>query len=98
MKEKLTTIWKKCIRNQYAVIALIIVVYPLGLYCMWKGGHFSKTVRWVVTIVWITWQLNLLMESSNQGDDGPYCSKTFQSGNCVYYRDDECNVIGRSCQ
>lgn len=32
-------------KNVAIVIALLIFVYPLGGYLMWKGEHFPKNVR-----------------------------------------------------
>lgn len=32
------------------VIALLVFFFPAGLYAMWKGGHFSKKTRIIVTV------------------------------------------------
>jgi len=90
--------WEKCIGNRVAVIGLLIVVFPVGLYCMWKGEHFSTPVRWVVTVFMLWWAWNILADDPGQGFGAGDCSAVYQSGGCTYYRDSNCNVISQVCK
>jgi len=92
-------LWAKCISNRVAVIGLIIFIFPLGLYCMWKGEHFSTPVRWVITVFMLWWAWNIVTDDTGQDFSiGGGCSAVFQSGGCTYYRDSNCNVISRVCE
>ena len=33
------------------IILCLILIFPLGLYYMWKNKIWSKTIRWIITIV-----------------------------------------------
>jgi hypothetical protein len=90
-----------CVSNRVVVIVLLIFFFPLGLYCMWKGQHFSKTVRWVITALLGLWALSLLSGgdgSSYEDDEYGSCAAVIESNGCTYYRDSDCNVISRSCE
>jgi hypothetical protein len=92
----------RCVNNRVVVIVLLILFFPLGLYCLWKGQHFSKTVRWIITALLGLWTFNLLSGDGGSGnyDDDDYgsCSAVIESNGCTYYRDSDCNVISRSCE
>jgi len=85
------------ISNRAIVIVLLIVFFPIGLYCMWKGEHFSTTVRWVITAFLAWWGWNLL-QGNPQTYSGQKCAAVQMDNGCTYYRDDSCNVISRSCR
>lgn len=38
-------------QNPIVVIALIIFLFPVGLYFMWKNELWSKRTRWIVTTI-----------------------------------------------
>ncbi len=91
-------------KNVVIVIALLIFVFPLGGYLMWKGKHFSKNVRWIITGLLVLWSFVLLSPSDNggtyidpYGELGGSCSASFEQNGCTYFRDGNCNVIGQSC-
>jgi len=90
-------LWEKCISNRVAVIGLLIVVFPVGLYCMWKGKLFSNKARWVITIFICWWAWNIFSDVSIPVSDAN-CTAVYESGGCTYYRDSNCNVIGRQCE
>lgn len=88
-----------CVSNRVVVIFLLIFFFPLGLYCLWKGQHFSKTVRWVITALLGLWTLSLLFGGGGSSyDDNGSCAAVIESNGCTYYRDSDCNVISRSCE
>lgn len=96
----LKTIIDYCVNNKGAVIALLLFVYPFGIYCMWKGNHFSDTTRKVISVFLALWTVYLLNDDSetNTGFVNPSdCAAVFESNGCTYYRDGNCNVITRSC-
>ena len=91
---------EKAAPNRTLVIVLLVLVYPLGAYLMWKGNHFSKNVRWIITGVLIVWTLMLFSPSENEATyeaTGGSCSASFERNGCTYYRDSNCNVIAQSC-
>ncbi len=85
-----------CISKRYIVIILLIVFFPLGLYCMWKGEHFPKAARWVITVFMVWWGWNLLTDYES-GDISSGCASVIESGGCTYYRDANCNIISKVC-
>ena len=36
-------------RSTGAIVAALVLFFPLGLYWMWKGRAWSPKVRWIVT-------------------------------------------------
>jgi len=86
-----------CISNKKIVILMLIVVFPFGLYCLWKGEHYSIRVRWIITVFVLWWGWNLL-QSGPQVDNQQPCAAVQQLNGCTYYRDNSCNVISQSCQ
>ncbi len=87
---------EKAASNKIIVIVCLLLIGPVGLYLMWKGQHFSNTVRWVITVFIAWWTFNILAGDYSTDLTGG-CSATFQQGGCTYYRDDNCQVIGKSC-
>jgi len=90
--------WEYCISNRVVVIGLLVFVFPVGLYCMWKGEHFSTPVRWVITVFVLWWTWNIITDDPGQNFVPGDCTATYQSGGCTYYRDSSCNVISRVCK
>jgi len=88
-----------CIKEKPMVIVLLIFFYPLGLYCMWKGEHFSLKIRAVISGLLALWTLILVLDSSGPTPGPiPTCTAVLEQGNCTYYRDENCNVIAQSCE
>ncbi len=87
----------------WLVIVLLIIIPPLGIYLLWKGKHFDDKKRKIITGIALAWFLLYLIDASmapsNQGGYGDYgsCSATFYENGCTYYRDDNCNVVAKSC-
>jgi len=90
-------LWEKCIGNRIVVIGLLVAVFPVGLYCMWKGEHFTTPVRWGVTVFMLWWAWNIVTDNPSQNIGTGDCSAVIQSGGCTYYRDSSCNVISMDC-
>ncbi len=87
----------------WLVIIFLIVIPPLGIYLLWKGEHFDSKKRKIISIVSVLWMVLYLVDaqmgaSSQGGYDGyQSCSATFYENGCTYYRDDNCNVVAKSC-
>ena len=92
--KKILLKWSK---NRTIVIATLIFVYPLGVYLMWKGEHFNKDLRWMITFILLIWTLVLGNSGTDTEADSSDCSATFYADGCSYYRDSSCQVISRSC-
>ena len=90
-------LWDDCMHNPKLIILLLIVFFPVGLYGMWNGEHFSSKTRWVITIFLCWWGLNLLGSNTSTVSQTD-CTTTYQMNGCTYYRDDNCNVIARRCE
>lgn len=43
----------KWYQKQTGIIILLIILFPIGLYQMWKNNLWSKKTRWIVTIALI---------------------------------------------
>jgi len=87
--------------NRIIVILTLIFVYPVGALLMWKGQHFTKNIRWIVSGILVVWTM-MLMSGSDSGYQDPYgsssgCAEVIQSGSCTYYRDSSCQVIATEC-
>tara|TARA_B100001250_G_scaffold275655_1_gene238132 strand:- start:3064 stop:3552 length:489 start_codon:yes stop_codon:yes gene_type:complete len=46
-----TQLEKKWYQKPTTVVLLLIFFFPVGLYLMWKYEIWSKTARWVVTVI-----------------------------------------------
>jgi|688.fasta_scaffold237682_2 hypothetical protein len=40
---------------------LSIIIFPIGIYLMWKNQIFSKSTRWIITVVVFLFILGLLI-------------------------------------
>lgn len=96
--------YESAIKNKIVVIVLLVLgyVYPLGVYAMWKGNHFKKTTRWIVTAVMIFRfiAVNILLtpnQSTDSFNSSSDCTQVIEKNGCTYYRDSSCNVIARDC-
>ena len=80
----------------------VFVMYPTALFLLWRAPEISKklTVRFAIGFP-IILILALFAagngQTSVEGGTGGSCSAVITQGNCTYYRDDNCNVIGSSC-
>ncbi|TVZ38932.1 hypothetical protein P886_3317 [Alteromonadaceae bacterium 2753L.S.0a.02] len=103
-KQKLLALHDWFISNRVAVIValLLIFTWPLGLYGLWKGKHFTVSLRWVVTGLMVLRAIYNFTTVTPQSSDPTYnyesCAATITEGNCTYYRDDDCNVVARLCE
>ena len=92
---------KQASEHLWLVIVLLLAIPPLGIYLLWKGEHFAKKTRKIVSIVATAWFLLYLIDAAMEpvGQSGDYgsCSATFYENGCTYYRDDNCNVVAKSC-
>lgn len=110
VKEMILNWLEKASKNRNWVFAFLILSVlvggllslmsaALGAYLMWKGGHFTKNIRMIISGVLVLVVLYNMSSSGTGGDsfDSGSCRATFTSGNCTYFRDSSCNVIGSSC-
>ena len=91
---KILNNWSK---SKNIVIATLIFVYPLGVYLMWKGEHFNKDLRWMISLILVIWTLYLGSNNSDGVIEPSECSASFYQNGCTYYRDSNCQVISQSC-
>lgn len=79
------------------------VLFPIAIYLLWKSSDVRRTVTmrfaaaWVVVV--ILFLMSALLGGGSNNDDyiGGSCSAATTEGNCTYFRDDNCNVIGKQC-
>jgi hypothetical protein len=84
----------------WLVIVLLIVLPPVGIYLLWKGEHFVPKTRKIISLVAGLWFLLYLIDAAlapTGQDEYGSCSATFYENGCTYYRDDNCNVVAKSC-
>lgn len=43
----------KWYQKPIGIIALLILFFPVGLYLMWKYATWNKSVKWVITVVFV---------------------------------------------
>lgn len=80
-------------------VALVFALIPAAIYLCWKDPQVSRRMIYVLA-GWNLFMLVLLISNGSGGgydDYGGTCSAVITEGNCTYYRDSDCNVIGRSC-
>lgn len=87
--------------NKWVVITALILFPPLGIYLLWKCGFFDHKTKWILTGVSGFWFL-IYLAAQNPEQDGYQesygsCSATFEQNGCTYFRDDNCNVVAKSC-
>lgn len=49
--EQATPPQKKWYQKTGGVILFLVIFFPVGLYLMWKHANWSKTVKWVITVI-----------------------------------------------
>ncbi len=86
----------------FLVYALCALVFPLGLYGLWKNSQMSQERKWAVAaITLLVWGAILSSggdeAGGSSGGGGSDCSTTYTRDGCTYYRDSTCNVIARDC-
>lgn len=42
---------KKWYQKSWIIILFLIFVQPLGIFLMWKGATWNKTLKWVITVI-----------------------------------------------
>lgn len=83
------------------VYALILV--PLALWILWRDPEISRAmfnrfaIGGALAALLTLFSLPGQTGQENTPDDDS-CAAVRTSGNCTYYRDDQCNVIAQSCQ
>ncbi len=50
---KIKKILRKWSKSRKIVIATLILIYPFGVYLMWKGEHFNPDMRWFISLLFI---------------------------------------------
>jgi len=93
---KIKKILKKWSKNKTIVIITLIFVYPFGVYLMWKGEHFNRDLRWMISLILVIWTLYLGNKVPDEIDSSD-CSATFYQNGCTYYRDSSCRVVSQYC-
>jgi len=87
--------------TKWIVILALIIFPPFGIYLLWKCAFFNSKNKWIGTALASFWFLIYL--ASQDPGQGNYeksygsCSATFEQNGCTYFRDDNCNVIAKSC-
>lgn len=80
----------------------VFVAFPVGVYLLWKNreelGGLWKRFAFAYPAVLVLALLQAANAPTGGGSTlGGSCSAVITEGNCTYYRDDNCNVIGKSC-
>ncbi len=77
-----------------------LVGAPLAVFLLWRDPEISRaTFRNFAIGAGVIAVLALASVGSGGGGFSPSpCAAVQTYGNCTYYRDDQCNVIGQSCQ
>lgn len=80
----------------------VFVAFPAGIYLLWKHrGELSGLWKRFAFAYPVVLVLALLQAANTPAGGGSIlggsCSAVITEGNCTYYRDDECNVISKSC-
>ncbi len=50
------------------VIPLLLLLFPVGVYAMWKGEHFPGWVRWTITAILVLAVIGSLTNPANAQD------------------------------
>lgn len=56
---------KKWYKNPIAIIALLVLFFPVGLFLMWKYANWNKAVKWVITGVFALLVISSATSSKN---------------------------------
>jgi len=84
--------------HRTVMIAWLLCLPPVGLYAPWRSEYFEKRTRWIVTGGVVLLLAHLPTPGQMGGiSGGGQCAATFTQGQCTYFRDDRCNVIGKTC-
>lgn len=96
---KLSKHIKKWSKSRKIVITTLIFVFPFGIYLMWKGQHFNKDLRWMLTLMPIISAVYIHHVMKDKPTDTPKnCSTALIADGCTYLRDENCKVISSSCE
>ncbi len=81
---------------------MAFVLFPIALYLLWTATDVAPNITYRFAGAWVVVALltlvNLAAPAPGSGPvQGGYCAAVITEGNCTYYRDDDCNVIGRQC-
>lgn len=66
---------KKWYQNNFVIITLLILFFPVGLFLMWKYANWNKPVKWVVTGVFALFLIGSVA-SGNSTESNPSSSST----------------------
>jgi len=82
----------------------VFVCFPVGLYLLWRDKEIDRKIFKRFAFAFPVVLFLALIQASytsapntNDGGSGGSCAAVITEGNCTYYRDDNCNVISRSC-
>ena len=81
----------------------VFVAFPAGVYLLWRerealGGLWKRfAIAYPIVLILALINAAYAPTGGNGGELGGSCSAVITEGNCTYYRDDDCNVIGKSC-
>jgi hypothetical protein len=76
------------------------VLWPISLYLLWKSNDVARSVTLRFAAAWVVIVIVFLVSAPLGGENdyiGGACSAVITEGNCTYFRDDNCNVIGKQC-
>lgn len=62
--DKIIAFWKEYKEDNWFIILLIILVFPVGLYLMWRYSTWKKESKWIITAIFIL----LIIFSPNSND------------------------------
>ena len=81
----------------------VFVAFPAGVYLLWRerealGGLWKRfAIAYPIVLVLALINAAYAPTGGSSGELGGSCSAVITEGNCTYYRDDDCNVISKSC-
>ena len=80
------------------VVWSLILVFPIGIYLMWKGKHFSRELRWFLTSLLFVFSF-FVTKGLHEWylSETTHCSSTLMVNGCVVQLDEYCRVINQSC-
>ena len=55
----------KWYKGNGAIIALLILFFPVGLFLMWKYARWNKVVKWVLTVIFAIFVLSNYASSNS---------------------------------
>lgn len=79
----------------------LLILMPAGLYLAWKDPSISKTTTYLfgggAAIILVLLLSSPAQQRTDSYAPGSTCEAVQTQGDCTYYRDSDCNVIGQSC-